>query len=97
MNKQDKSYNLNNPFYDQFKNYLICKYKDDDCPLNELELKNALLLGAHFRGISTVEGRRSAIVMKRKCYPDNLEEKVYDIFDKIFLKLYFQNRYVIYV
>jgi len=56
--------------------------------LTSYNLPSAQLLGAHFRGISTIEGRRSAIILNRKTFRE-LEQVNPYFFDKVFLRLYF--------
>ncbi|MCH7826562.1 MAG: hypothetical protein IIC75_01095 [Bacteroidetes bacterium] len=53
------------------------------------KLPTAKLLGAHFRGISTIEGRRSAITLDMNAFRELKQVNPY-FFNKVFLRLYFQ-------
>lgn len=55
-----------------------------------LNFQDARLIGLHFRGIGTIEGRRSCILMRKSCYPQKCKEEYFLIFDKLFLRSYFQ-------
>ena len=56
--------------------------------LTSYKLPSAHLLGAHFRGISTIEGRRSTIILNQKAFEKLGQVNPY-YFDKVFLRLYF--------
>lgn len=59
--------------------------------LNFVSDENLKLIGAHFRGYGTSEGRNSSLIMDNNIYQQlGIQKNSYLLFDELFLKVYFQ-------